>query len=83
MRFTREDKILAHKPVIYPRLTAAYRAKKADLYRIRITAGRDKLTYDGKTATYGAGLTTIKTHLNSVVSTPGAKYCSANAPTCT
>ena len=80
MRFIRKDEvpIPTHKSVTYPRFTAAYRPEKADLYRVRIRAGGDKLTDHGETATYGAGMTTIKTHLNSAVSTPGAKYCSAD-----
>ena len=78
LRFIHKHEVPSHKPVTYPRFTAAYRPEKADPCRIRITAGGDKLTYDGETATYGASLTTIKTHLNSVVSTPDAQYCSAD-----
>ena len=67
LRLIRKDKVPAYKPVTYPRFTVAYRPEKADSYRICITAGRDKLIHDGETANYGAGMTTIKTILNSVV----------------
>jgi len=66
------------KQVTYPRVTTAFRPEKEDPYRTRITAGGDRLDYDGETATHSAGMTTIKTHWNSVLSTKEAKYCTAD-----
>ena len=39
-----------------------------------MTAGGDRLHYEGKTSTDVSGLNTIKIHWNSVLSTPRAKY---------
>ncbi|KAI2490331.1 hypothetical protein MHU86_24250 [Fragilaria crotonensis] len=58
----------------YLRIVAALKPNKADMYRIRFTCGGDKIIYAGKVSTPTADLTTVKTHLNSVVSTPDAKY---------
>lgn len=40
--------------------------------------GGDRLDYDGNTATDVASMDTTKIHLNSVISTPGARYVAAN-----
>ena len=48
-------------------------------YRTRITAGGDQLDYDGETSTNSASMSTIKIHQNSVLSTPNAKYTTADA----
>jgi hypothetical protein len=60
----------------YLRIVAALKPNKADMYRIRFTAGGDKIIYLGKVSTPTADLPTVKLHLNSVLSTPGAKYMS-------
>jgi hypothetical protein len=41
---------------------------------MRLTAGGDRLPYDGKKITETAGLETTKILLNSVISTPGARF---------
>ena len=58
----------------YLRIVAALKPNKADMYRIRFTVGGDKIIYHGKVSTPTADLPTVKLHLNSVVSTPGARY---------
>eukprot|EP00536_Pseudo-nitzschia_multiseries_P019208 jgi/Psemu1/59513/gm1.59513_g len=55
----------------------------ADPYRTRITAGGDQLEYHREVSTRTASMETIKTHWNSVVSTPGAKYCKGDISNCT
>ena len=45
---------------------------------VRGTAADTKSTYDGPTAANTADLSTVKLLLNSVVSTPNAKFCSAD-----
>ena len=57
---------------------AMIRPNKAEVSRLRLMAGGDKLDYPGITATDVASLTTTKIHLNSVVSTPGTKYVIAD-----
>jgi hypothetical protein len=58
----------------YLRIVAELKPHKADPYRIRFTVGGDKIIYHGKVSTPTADLPTVKLHLNSVVSTPGARY---------
>jgi hypothetical protein len=53
---------------------AYLRPLKEETHRVRVTLGGDRLPYEGPTATHSASLVLVKTHLNSVVSTPGAKY---------
>jgi hypothetical protein len=57
----------------YCRVVANYRPQKADPFRIRYTAGGDRIDYPGITTTPGAELTTVKLHLNSVISTANAR----------
>ena len=74
MAFIRHTDKPADRIATYLRIVAALKPNKADMYRIRFTCGGDKVIYLGKVSTPTADLTSVKTHLNSVVSTPGAKY---------
>ena len=64
--------------VTYARVVPDYRPLKDEPYRTRLTVGGDRLPYDDNTKTDCASLPTIKTHLNSTISTPGAKYATAD-----
>ena len=72
----RERRIQAQWPLW---TIVAYRPEKSDPNRTRITAGGDKLDYEGDTATHSASMTIIKCHWNSVISTPKAKYATGDA----
>ena len=56
----------------------AYRPEKEDPYRTRITAGGDKLEYFGDVTTHTAGMEAFKILVNSIISTPNAKCCTAD-----
>jgi hypothetical protein len=58
----------------YLRIVAAFRPKKANPRRVCFTVGGDRVYYDGDVSTKTADLTTVKTLLNSVISTPEAKF---------
>jgi hypothetical protein len=58
----------------YLRVVADFRPQKADPYRIRYTAGGDRIDYPGITTTPGAEMTTVKLHLNSTISTDNARF---------
>ena len=45
---------------------------------MRLAVGGNLIKYLGTTSTPTAGIVTIKTHLNSVISTVNSKYCSIN-----
>ena len=64
--------------VTYPRYVVAVRPEKSEPYRTRITAGGDRIDYEGNVTTHTASMETIKMHWNSVISTLGAKYCTAD-----
>ena len=56
-----------------PRAAADHRPEKIDNpWRTRVTAGGDRLDYEGETAVNSAGHTDIKCHWNSVLSSPAA-----------
>jgi hypothetical protein len=59
----------------YLRIVCAYRPEKEDPYRVRWTIGGDRIIFHGEVSTKAADITTVKAHLNSVVSTPNAKFC--------
>ena len=62
----------------YVKPVASIRPNKSEKNRVRLTAGGDRLDYPGVTSTDVASLTTTKIHLNSVISTPTAKYMTAD-----
>ena len=64
--------------VTYARIIPDYRPLKDEPYRTRLTVSRDRLPYYDETKTDTASLPIIKTHLNSTISTPDAKYATAD-----
>lgn len=73
MRFIHVSELPVGRKPTYNRICADFRPQKADPYRIRYTAGGDKIDYPGITTTPGAEMTTVKLQLNSVISTPNAR----------
>ena len=67
-----------YKTVTYPRYTTAVRPEKEEKHCVRITAGGDRINYEGNVRTHTASMETSKTHRNSVISTPNAKYCTGD-----
>ena len=74
MFFIHPSKIPRGRKVTYGRLVASLRPNKAEVNRVRLTIGGDRLDYVGSTTTRMASLTTTKCLLNSVVSTQNAKF---------
>jgi hypothetical protein len=64
------------KDITYARICADYRPEKSDPNRIRITVGGTLVNYPGDVGTITADLLTVKLLLNSVISTPGARFMS-------
>ena len=60
--------------VTYARIVCTYRNGKKDPNRTRITVGGNLINYPDDVGTPTADLLTVKLLLNSVVSTPGAKF---------
>ena len=75
MEWIPKTAVPSFKTVTYPRYTTAIRPEKDEKYRVRITAGGDRIDYEGDVSTHTASMETIKTHWNSVISTPNARYC--------
>ncbi|KAL7524505.1 hypothetical protein ACHAXR_000602, partial [Thalassiosira sp. AJA248-18] len=70
--------IPADRTVTYARVVVDYREQKADPNRMRITVGGNLINYPGELTTCTADLTTTKLMWNSVISTPEAKYMTAD-----
>jgi hypothetical protein len=66
----------ADRVATYLRIVAALRPHKAESKRIRFTMGGDRIIYEGNVSTPTADLTTVKVLINSVLSTPHAKFMS-------
>jgi len=62
------------KKPTYLRVVSAFRPEKANPRRIRWTVGGDRIYYAADVSTKAADLTTAKILLNSVISTPGARF---------
>ena len=60
--------------VSYIKPVANIRPNKSEVNQLRMTIGGEKLDYPGVTSTVVVLLTTTKIYLNSVISTPDARY---------
>jgi len=58
----------------YVRVVCAFRPEKTNPYRVRWTAGGNRVDYPGNVTTKTADIVTHKIHINSVLSTPGARF---------
>ena len=74
MHFIKKQQVPKGKRVTYARFVADIRPHKDEKEQMRLTAGGNRLIYNGKKSTETAGLETTKMLLNSVVSTPNAKF---------
>ena len=63
------------KDITYGRVCINYQPKKADPNCTRLTVGGNSITYPGDCGTPTVDMVMVKIHLNSVISTPGARYC--------
>ena len=72
--FIKHSAIPKHKKIAYARIVCSIRPQKKEPYRTRMTIGGNLLDYDGNTRAPTADLVTMKLLLNSVLSTPGAKF---------
>jgi hypothetical protein len=63
--------------ITYAKIVCADRPKKTPKIRVRMTIGGNLTTYDGTTSTKAAELPTLKLFINSVLSTPYAKFLHA------
>ena len=62
------------KDVTYVKFVCEVKPNKTEVYQTRMAVGRDKVNYPDDVSTPRAELLLVKTHVNSVVSTPNAKY---------
>jgi hypothetical protein len=65
------------KNITYIKFVCTIRTEKKDPYRTRATMGGNLLNYPDNLGTPTANLLLIKILLNSVISTPGAKFATA------
>ena len=72
--FIHRNQVPADREATYVQFVCDDRPQKEETRRVRICVGGDKIDYPGSTSTKTADLTTVKLLLNSVVSTPGAKF---------
>jgi Reverse transcriptase (RNA-dependent DNA polymerase) len=78
MRFINKADIPRDKKPTYLRIVCAHRPEKSNPFRVRYTVGGDRLEYSGDVSTKAADISTVKCLLNSVISTPGAKFMTAD-----
>jgi hypothetical protein len=63
------------KDITYGRVFINYCLKKDDPNRTHLTKGGDRVNFHGDCGTLTVDMVTVKLHLNSVISTKGACYC--------
>jgi hypothetical protein len=72
----REDvPINRQKDILYGRVCINYHPEKANPNCTRLTLGSNCITYPGDCGTPTINMVMVKIHLNSVISTKGARYC--------
>jgi hypothetical protein len=67
-----------HKDITYRCIVCTYRSKKKDPYQTRITMGGNLVNYPDNCGTPTAHQLTVKLILNSIISTPNAKFMTIN-----
>ena len=78
IRFIRRRCIPKGEKAVYTRLVVDLRPNKEVHERLRMCVGGDQMTCVMDTTTRTADLTTCKLHVNSVISTPNAKFGAAD-----
>jgi hypothetical protein len=74
IRFIRRSDIPKGRKVTYGSFVVDIKDHKDEKERTRLTVGGDQIEYSGDKSTRAAGLTTAKILINSVISTPSAKF---------
>merc|ERR1711884_210352 len=72
--FIKKNQIPKGKKVTYARFCCDVRPQKEEKNRTRMTAGGDRLEYDGETTTETSTIETAKILINSTISTDGARF---------
>ena len=78
MKFVPKSHIPPDKVVTYARIVCDYRPLKSEPNRTRLTVGGDRLFCNHDTSTDAADLILIKLFFNSTLSTPNAKFITAD-----
>jgi hypothetical protein len=74
MRYLFHHQLPPGRQSTYARFVATERPYKAETKRVRLTVGGNLVHYRDKVSTPTADLSTVKLLLNSVISTPGARF---------
>ena len=78
MDFIHKHEVPTHKVFTYANFVCDYRPLKSEPFRVRMTVGGDKLSYDNDTGSPTASLLEAKLLANSVISDHkkyNAKFC--------
>ena len=78
MFFIRHTDVPKGRKATYLQTVAKLRPQKAEEKRDRFTVGGNLIDYPGKVSTPTANLAVVKCLLNSTISTPGAKFMTAD-----
>jgi hypothetical protein len=75
IKFIRKNQIPhdRRKDVTYGSFSCDLKPNKTEIHRTRLTAGGDRINYPEDVGTPTADMTLFKIHMNSIISTPGAR----------
>jgi hypothetical protein len=74
MRYLSHRQLPPSRQATYARFVTTERPHKSETKRVRLTVGGNLVHYPGKVSIPTADLSTVKLLLNSVISTPGARF---------
>jgi hypothetical protein len=78
IHFIRHDALAPNCKATYLRIAVDLRPLKVETKRVHFTTGDNQIDYPGNVSTPTAGLTTVKRLVNSVLSTPSARFTTGN-----
>jgi hypothetical protein len=78
MRYIYHHQLPPNRQATYASFVATERPHKAETKRVCLTVGGNLVNYLDKVSTPNADLSTIKLLLNSVISTPSARFITFN-----
>ena len=76
--FINHKQVPQGRKVTYGKKECTIRPTKTKVHRVRLTVGGDRLEYPGDPSSKCASLTTTKLLINSTISTPGARFGTAD-----
>ena len=82
IHFIKRSQVPADRVVTYAKFVCSIREQKKETHRTRLTVGGNLIDFPGEVSTPTADMLTAKLLINSILSTPNAKFAGADLKDC-